>query len=161
MREMINKYAYPIAGAAIALAIVLFIVNSRKTRLPTVEDLKESKAFYVDEETGEEVVLSADELPPRMGANGKRTLVRARKYTRDGGKTVTTVYLEKYSDQAIEELKTASDTYKIGLLDRGLFIRLPGKGHEWVPNNSPEAEEIRSTPIPGNGPIIQEVLPPK
>ncbi|MCL2647026.1 MAG: hypothetical protein FWD61_08470 [Phycisphaerales bacterium] len=160
MRDLINKYAYPIAGVAIVLAILLFIFNHKKSIILTEQDVKAIKTFYVDDETGEEVVLPANELPPRMGKNGKPTLVKAHKFTRDGGQTEVIAYLEKYSDEAAAALKSMpdSDSGKPGLLDHGRMIRLPGEGQKWVPIDSPEAEAIRATPIPGDG-RLEEVRP--
>ncbi|MCL2640784.1 MAG: hypothetical protein FWD53_08070 [Phycisphaerales bacterium] len=158
MQNLITKYGYLIVGVIVVIAIVVFFVNSRKPAVPSEADFKAQKIFWVNDETGEEVVLPGDELSPRVGADGKRTLVKAHKFTRDGGATVVIAYLEKYSDKAIAELPTADSEYRLHLEMNELLIRRPGSGQKWVPSNSPAADAIRSMPIPGEG-QMQVVLP--
>jgi len=142
MRELINKYAYVIIGVAIVGAMVLAVTRGCSNKPPT-EVVKYMKAFYMDEETGEESVHSAAELPPLLGKSGKPTLVKAYKFTAGDGKDVI-VYLEKYSDQAIEELKSSEtdDMRKADLTMSGLLIRLPGEGNKWLAKNSPLGQKI-------------------
>jgi len=158
MRTFINKFAYPIIGAIFVLAILLLIFRGSGNVVPVAKELK---AFYVDDETNEEFVLPANQMPPLTGKDGRPTLVLAHKFT-NGGTTVITTYLEKYSDQAIEDLKSMpnDDPRKPELLDSGRLIRLPGPNQKWVPINSREGQRILNTPIPGDGPL-QPVLPPK
>jgi len=139
MRKLINKYAYVIIGAAVVLAVLLLIF--RGGNKPAHEMTKYAKAFYVDEETGEEFVRPVDQLPPLMGPSGRPTLVRAYKFSADGGTTAPVVYLEKYPDEVLDELKTSTDdARKSDLLSQGLYIRLPSDGSKWLPKNSPEAQ---------------------
>ncbi|MCL2641840.1 MAG: hypothetical protein FWD53_13400 [Phycisphaerales bacterium] len=158
MREFIGKFAYPIIGAAIVLAVLLLVFRGRGSSVPVAKGLQ---AFYVDDETNEEVVLPANQMPPLTGKDGRPTLVLAHKFT-NGGTTIITAYLEKYSDQALEDLQSmaADDPRKPELMDSGRLIRLPGPGQKWVPINSREGQKILNTPIPGDGPL-QPVLPPK
>ena len=151
MRELINKYAYPIVGVVLVLAVLLLIFRGSGESTPFAKNLK---AFYVDDETNEEVILPANQMPPLMDKNGKPVLVLAHKFT-NGGTTVITAYLEKYSDEAIEELKSMpnDDPRKPELLENGRLIRLPGPGHKWVPISSHEGQNILATPIPGDGPL--------
>jgi len=158
MRELISKYGYYIAGAVIVIAALLVAFRGGK---PNVIDVKSVKGFYVDDETGEEFVRPVDPLPPLMGNTGRHTLVEAIKFTTDDGATVVTAYLQKYSDEAIEELKSLSedDIHRADILENGRLIRLPGDGQKWVPLNSHEGQQILHTPIPGEGPL-KRVLPP-
>ncbi|MCL2640325.1 MAG: hypothetical protein FWD53_05725 [Phycisphaerales bacterium] len=162
MRQLINKYAYPIAGAVLVLVLLLVIFRG-SNRKPDPEMSQHHKAFYIDEETGQESVRSAHELPPLLGKDGKFTLVRAYKFTADGGRTEKIVYLEKYSDQAIQELKTSDDGgRKMDILDAGPLIRLPGDGNEWVPRKSPAGERLIKTAlnaIRSDGGSLEPVYP--
>ena len=152
MQTLINKYGFPIIGVILVIAIAIFAFNSRKrSDVISEADLRAIKVFWVDDETGEEVVLPDNELSPRVGADGRRTLVRAYKFTRDGGQTVVTAYLEKYSDKAVAELPTADTAYRLHLEMHELLVRQPGEGQKWVPSNSPKGEAIRFAQIPGDG----------
>jgi len=142
MRDVINKYAYPIAGVVLVFALLFAAFQCRgKSHAPEVA--KYFKAFFIDEETGEESVRSVNDYPPLMGKSGKRTVVRAYKFTNDGGKTVVIGYLEKYSDEAIEVLTTSKNAgHKMNILNAGPLIRLPSANQEWVERNSPAGKEL-------------------
>jgi len=143
MRDLINKYAYHIVGAALILVILLVGFQQCRGRKPPPEMIKYLQAFYIDELTGEESVRSTNEYPPLIGKSGKRTLVRAYKFTNDGGKTSFISYLEKYSDEEIEILTTSTnDAHKMNILNKGPLIRRPGAGQEWVPYNSITGEQL-------------------
>ncbi|MCL2647024.1 MAG: hypothetical protein FWD61_08460 [Phycisphaerales bacterium] len=148
MRELINKYAYYIIGVAVVGVLLLIIFRGKGVESGRAAT---NKAFYVDDETGEESTIATDELPPLLGKNGKPTLVKAIKFTTDGGKTVKIAYLLKYSDQTLAEWKSLTPEYdfrKADLLDHGRLIRLPGEGQKWVQVDSLEAQEILATSIP-------------
>ncbi|MCL2639372.1 MAG: hypothetical protein FWD53_00855 [Phycisphaerales bacterium] len=139
MRELIGKYGYYIVGIVFVLAVILAVIQSRNKELP--KTAQTVKVFYVDEETGEEDAFPLSELPPLAGKSGNLTMVRAYKFSTDGGASSFIVYLEKYSDVALEELKTTDDELrKSELLSNGLMIRLPGEGKKWIRKNSPEAD---------------------
>jgi hypothetical protein len=101
-------------------------------------------AFYVDEETGEEVARPAEEYPPLIGKSGKPTLVRVVKFTCDDEKTVTTAYYEKYSDEAKRLLEQKDNPHAPDIAFRGLLVRSPEKGSPWVPQTSGPGAELLS-----------------
>jgi len=98
-------------------------------------------AYYIDEETGEESIQPMDAVPPLLNKNGKPTLVRVVKFTCDNNKTVTTAYYEKYTDRAKQEIEQKGPSAQEANL-RGLLVRAPEKGSPWVPQLSPQGNEI-------------------
>jgi len=155
---MINKYAYYIVAVALLASLVLFVsrgCGGSSTSGPTQPPVK---AFYHDEETGEESVHATKELPPLMGKNGKRTLVRVFKYRLDDDAEVRS-YFTKYSDEALEEILTTDDiSRKNYLLESGRLIRLPGEGQSWLRLSSPEGERLHNNLFPRDS-IVHPVTP--
>jgi hypothetical protein len=77
-------------------------------------------------------------------------VVRAIKHTTDGGKTMTTIYLEKYKADAkarLAEMKP-DDPKRAETEKEGLLVRSPAPGSPWVPAQSPMGEKLRNPPKP-------------
>jgi len=144
MRNLIQNYGYYIVGAAIVGAVLLLTLRGNSSSKEAALMAKAATTyFFVDEETGEESVLTTRDYPPLMGKNGRPTLVRAYKFTPDGGKTEAIVYLEKYTDDAIEELKSTDDEFRRNeLYMTGRLIRLHGDNQKWMPAHTSEAERL-------------------
>ena len=161
MRNLINKYAYYIVGGILVLAILVYSLtsNSNSDIQPRV-----TKAFYIDEETGNEAVFPINKYPPFAGPDGKGTFVMAHKFTTDGGQTSFIAYLTKYTDEAAEALRELPDQGGGDMrrfhLENGAMIRLPGDGEEWVLMKSPEAAALREAAlqVPDGG-KLEAVLP--
>jgi hypothetical protein len=102
-----------------------------------------AKADYVDEETGEESTGPAASVPPLQGKAGRPTVVRMVKRSSDGGKTTKTVYLEKHTADAKQQLSTmkADDPGRAEVEKKGLLMRSPQAGSKWVPAESPEGQK--------------------
>jgi hypothetical protein len=163
MREFINKYGAATVGVLFVLVIVAFWFRScRKEAF----NQNPRMAFYIDEETGEESVAPINQHPPLMGKAGKPTVVLAVKCTLDG-KTLQTLYLVKYSEQALQAIKTLPprepndptlDPRGV-ILERGKLVRRPAQGSPWVPALSPEGAQIRELPKTASGEVASPVTP--
>jgi hypothetical protein len=158
VRELINKYGAYIAIGVIVVALVVawFFTG---TSAPPTGDL--SQGFFIDEETGEESVHPITAIPPLMGKSGKPTVVRAYKFSCEGGKNPQTIYLQKYIPEAQERLKNMSpdDLDRDRVMSRGELVRLPGKDKPWVRGTSTEAIPIRTLPDCPGGKAIVMVSP--
>jgi hypothetical protein len=154
MREVINKFGPYIAiGAIVVAGIVAWFSMKSKTEGGAVS---RNLAFYVDEETGEESVQAADAIPPLIGKSGKPTVVKAMKYTCDGGKTNKTYALMRYSPDVQERLKNLSASDPVQDAERAkllgaYFVRSPEPNSRWVPAQSTEGLRIGSIPMCPNG----------
>jgi hypothetical protein len=101
MREFMNKHGTAVAILAIALAAASWWFFGVRVKAPNL-----THAFFIDEETGEEMVMPLDEYPPRVNkSTGKATLVQEVKYTCDGGKTTKVAYYMKYSEGTKQQLE--------------------------------------------------------
>jgi hypothetical protein len=112
------------------------------------------KAFFFDEETGEELIRPAGDIPPLPGKSGKPTIVREFKYSLDGGKTAKVGYYFKYTDDWKKKIEDAHA--KGGDVDGvlGELIRSPEKGSKWVSIGSDEAQPIVHPDIPANADVM-------
>lgn len=140
MRDFLNKYGYYVLGVVIIVAGLLVWSNLMGARRPRPAS---DKAFYVDEETGEESVRPMTEHPPLPNANGKLTIVEASKF-KWGKEGIKTLYLFKYSDRAKELLENSPEqasAYAMEI-DRGKLYRSPEPGSPWYPVDTPEARAL-------------------
>jgi hypothetical protein len=155
VRELLNKYGKIIVPSVLVLAVVLYLAIGRKAKPVTGNT---SLAFFVDEETGVESSRPVTELPPLVGSSGKPTVVRAIKYSCDGGKTVTTAYWSKYTEAAQAALKSLpeEDEKRSMIGNQGELVRSPQKGSQWVHINSAEGRKISEIPTcpSGEAPIF-------
>jgi hypothetical protein len=148
MRQFISKYGAYLAGGLIVLAaIIVFATRSSTPGLPT-------RAFYIDEETGEESLQPATSVPPLNNKNGKPTLVQVMKFScekpgkvRGSGANAKVGYYRKYTPEAkrsIEQPPTDIERTEEAerLRTEGEFVRLPAPGSPWVRAISEEGERI-------------------
>jgi len=155
MREWLNKFGVYVVGGALVVAVILYFVMGSSAKAPSSNDVK---AFYLDEETGEESLHPVSQVPPLIGKSGKPTVVQAIKYSCDGGKTKKIAYLRKYTPEAKEALDRAYATQtNPGINARANeLVRLPEKGNEWYPVQSNEGATV-TTNFPnteGGTPVI-------
>lgn len=147
MREFMKQNGVLVLVILILAAAGVWYFALRGQKEPNI-----SQAFFIDEETGEEMVLSLDQYPPRPNPHGnstKPTLVEAVKYTRDGGKTSVTAYYRKYTDGAKKELEAAfaREHRPVGIdVTRGTLVRSPVKGSLWVAWDDPAATSFETIP---------------
>jgi hypothetical protein len=142
MRQFISKYGIFLAAGLIVLAgIILFA--TRKKGPPPIP----TRAFYVNEVTGEESIQSIDAIPPLNDKDGKPNHVQEIKISCDNGKTAQVAYYRKYHPKAkeiIEQYQT--DPNHMDEVDRarseGELVRLPKSGSPWVKSMSEEGEKV-------------------
>jgi hypothetical protein len=156
MRRFIARFGYYIL-AAIGLIVLLVVSLFWFQENPHIQP----NAFYVDEETSEELVRPVTEIPPLIGKSGKPTLVRATKISCDGGKTSRIAFLESFTPEAQAQLKTLppESTQRIDVIRRGAIIRLPEPGSPWVLDSSSEGQRIRENVSCPSGATPTLVLP--
>ncbi len=158
MRDFLNKHGQLVALVILLLAAAVWFVFLRSPSGPNT-----SKAFFIDDDTGEEQVLSLAEYPPRVNPRtGKSTLVQEVKYTCDGGKTVRVAYLVKYTDGLKQRLEKAfKEQGKPAGVDvsGGTWVRSPDKNAKWVPAGSQDGTTVQHISCPDGG-NIEVVMPP-
>ena len=163
MRNFINKYGYVVAAAVILVAVVAVFLNTRKKPAPLPYAGNPELAFFVDEITGDESVLSADEIPPLPGKDGKDSLMIAVKFKSDTEKEPKTWYLVKYPtdvrDKARSLPKDSLD--RMNMLESSRLVRSPESGSPWVPQYGADAEKIVTVPESSPGHPRQPVFPAK
>jgi hypothetical protein len=151
MRQGVQKSGVWVAVALLAGAgfVAYRYAHSSGYHPPT-------SAYFVDEETGEELVRPATDIPPLMGKSGKPTVVREFKYSVDGGKTSKVAYYFKYSDSMKEKLEAAIAAGKGGDLDGnpGEWVRSPAPQSKWALLGTPEAQAISHVDLPPNADIV-------
>ena len=159
MRNFINKFGIHLFIILLLTAGLLIWFYSRPRPKPGPNV---NQAFYVDEETSEESVLSSDEIPPLPGKDGKLTVVRAMKFSCEGGKNPRTLYLLKYTPEAQAKLQSllADSPRRSDVITAGELIRSPEPHSQWIPSISSQAEAIRTFPDCPSGQMV-EVFPQK
>lgn len=147
MGDLMRKYGLYIGGGLLLLAIVILLVQLRGgSSGGPVGDA--GKAFFVDEETGEQSVGAATDVPPLNNKAGKPTLVKGVFVTADGGSTKRLAYLMKYTPEAKAAIEKAHQEKKLedvmtsDLVSEGTLVRLPDKGAPWVKMSSREGAAI-------------------
>jgi hypothetical protein len=151
--KLIGSKKAGVAVVAVILVVCGFVVWTTN-RGPVGEEAPKHKMFFVDEETGEEAVQLAADLPPVMGKNGKETLVQGVYMSGDGGQTRQLVFLMKYSPEAKAVMKKIyantrylpSDSER-QIMEQGTFYRLPDKNSPWVSGGDAEAIRARSVKV--------------
>jgi hypothetical protein len=164
MREFINRYGvYIIAGAVVVTVLSFWFFRPLSGPRSAA-----TKAYYVDEETGEKSEQPIGSIPPLMGKSGKPTLVRVVMVScQSNGKNAQEKFYQRYAPQAhakIMELQGTSDPDRLMELDdlkaRAEQVRLPAPGSKWVLATSEEGQKIRDAAAQcTNGEIAREVYP--
>ena len=159
MRNFIDKLGIPIVIILLLIGGVLFWIYSKRPARP---ESNFNKAFFVDEETGVESVNSIDAIPPLPGQGGKPTVVRALKFSCEGGKNPRTLYYLKYTPEAQAELQSLppDSPLRSDVITSGELIRSPAADSEWVPATSSQADALRIFPDCPGGQMV-EVYPKK
>jgi hypothetical protein len=144
MRQLLQKYGYAIAAGLIVLAGILIFFRSSSTS----KEGDPSKAFFVDEETNEEMILPTTEIPPLLGKGGKPTVVKAFKYTCGSPSDAKVYYFLKYTEEAQAKLKSmpADDPNRYDVVEKGELVRSAQPGSPWVRARDPRANEVKSIP---------------
>src|SRR4051812_22006855 len=98
MRKFVNEHGTVIGVVAIILAIGIgFLAYGRSRKTIGIN------GYFVDEETGEELIMPRTSYPPLVGKGGKPTVVGVFKFSCDGGKTAKIGYYFKYTDTAKQQ----------------------------------------------------------
>lgn len=145
-----------VAGMVCCAATMLWAENAatqpaatepKAPRIPT-------KAYYVDDETGEESLQSINAIPPLLNKAGKPTLVREMCYrcTACSPTERRIGYLEKFTPEAQEKLnkmrrkarRTGADLNIDEIAATGFLVRSPAKGSPWVLAESEEGKKVTS-----------------
>jgi len=164
MKKIIEKFGIHIIVGVFVLALIVTVLNLRST--PIVRwDGDPSLAWFIDEETGEESIRSADEIPPLTGASGQPTVVRVIKFIADNETTPIAGYFVKYSD-AVRKRAAAlpanvDESIRLDTLFTGQFIRSPAAGSPWVPITDAQAAQIMSVPEKSPGHPRMQAFPKK
>jgi hypothetical protein len=163
MREFFNRYGVAVVVVVLLIAGAVYWFYGRGA--PEAE-ASGVKAFYIDEETGEESVRPVTDVPPLAGKGGKDTVVVAAKYSCDGGKTSQVGYLMKYTPEgkaALEEVyKAGKDESSINInMMQQVLVRLPGKDGQWVFKQSDMGMRITDAGECPPGQRKTAVTPPK
>ena len=158
MRNILNKFGIPIA-IIIIFAAGIYAWRSTHKGAGNLGNI--SLGFFVDEVTSEESVHRLSEIPPLPGKDGNPTVVRAMKYSCDAGANPKTIYLLKYTPEALTDLQTlpVDDPRRPTVFFSGQLVRSPEAGAKWVPLQSPEGEEVIALPECPNGKPIVMVSP--
>jgi hypothetical protein len=133
-----NQYGIVIVIVAAVLAVGMWWMWGKGKGAPAASGVK---AYYVDEDTGEESVRPETDIPPLKGKNGKDSVVWEMKYSCDGGKTSKVGYYMKYTPegkQALEDAHAAGkdeSSININMMEQ-LLVRLPESGSPWVPKHT-------------------------
>ena len=144
MRDLINRFKIPVlvvAGLVVIGAVVVLLRGRSSTPTPY-----ETKAYFIDEETGAESVRPMTDIPPLIGAGGKPTVMLARKFSCDQGKTSKVGFLVKYTPEAKAALDAmyASKDQKPAEINIGLhtLVRSPEAGSQWFFLNSDGGSKV-------------------
>lgn len=153
IREKINRHAKVVSAAAVVAFLAATAVFLFYDRHPP-RTMANTKAYFIDEETGEEMSRLVGDVPPLAGKSGKPTVVRAVYIQCDDCKAKTLVYLFKYTPEAKQKLEEAQKAAKGEFLqaeavremgvDQGMWVRAPQKGSEWHEVSSDEAKKLLS-----------------
>jgi len=157
MRTLINKYGLPAAISFLVLAALFAWLWSERRGNVTGD---QTRAFFVDEESGEEVVRPASDLPPVVGKSGRPTLVKAIKYGCKGNNPEV-LYWMKYTPEALAALQSlpADDARRADIDLRGQLVRSPKAGSAWVPLRSREGDLVTRVPDCPDGSPMQAIYP--
>jgi len=160
MRKIIDKFGIPVSIVVIVVAAVLIWNSQQKPKLDVGDH---SLAYFVDDATGEEFILPADQIPPIPNPNGTGTLVIAAKFKGQTDKEPKTYYLIRYADavRAKVESLPSDDMDRLNQLTLAQQVRSPETGSPWVSINDERAARIMSVPewAPNRSRI--QVFPPR
>jgi len=164
MKKIIEKFGVHIIGGVFVLALIVAVVNLRSSAIERwVGD--PSQAWFIDEETGEESVRSADEIPPLVGASGLPTVVQVVKFIADNESEPVTGYFVKYSEPVRRRADAlpanVDESRRLEVLFPGQFIRSPAAGSQWVPITDAQAATIMSIPEKSPGHPRMQTFPKK
>jgi hypothetical protein len=159
MRNFMDKWGVLLFIVLLLVGGLFLWIHSRPSTRP---ENNFTKAFFVDEETGVESVNSIDAIPPLPGQGGKPTVVRAMKFSCEGGKNPRTLYLLKYTPEAQAELQSLppDSPRRSDVITSGELIRSPAADSEWVPATSSQTDALRIFPDCPSGQMV-EVFPKK
>jgi len=133
-----NRIVGSAALVLVILAMLMYTVwslgyfgrhASRDAATPT-------KAFFMDEETGEISVHPANEIPPLLGKSGKPTVVRAFFFTASTNAARKMVFLQRYSLEAKQAMDASHNGQRLSpeemsLVVRGPQVRAPEPNSPW------------------------------
>jgi hypothetical protein len=144
MHEFFRKYGPFVVGGILLFALLYYVFVARKAGESKLGNPNYN--FFVDEETGEESVHPNSELPPLIGASGKPTVVVAVKWACQDGSNVKTVYLQRYTPEALEKLRAMGpdDLNRSNVMTEGEQLRDPSPGSSWVSASSDAAAQLRT-----------------
>jgi len=160
-----HKFGLPLVVALFVLVALVLWINAGRSSSGTGNP---NRAFFVDEETGEEIVRPGTELPPLLGKAGNPTVVGAMKFGFKDNKTGNIsdeqiVYLFKFTPEAQEALKTMDqhDPMRQEAFFSGQLVRSPqpDSDSEWVHHNSDEGRAIVALPNPPAGKHLVQIFP--
>ena len=149
-----KKFGMPVLAVGIlGVAAGVFVFN-----LPRSAKVLTS-AYFVDEETGVEMVRPMSDIPPLKGASGKETVVREFKYSDDGRATVKVAYLIKFTPETQARMEGMTQAVRERFdAPGGTLVRSPAAGSKWVAWSS-EAGQAVTTIHPGEGGDFAAVFP--
>jgi hypothetical protein len=150
VRNLLNKN-----GLATAIVLIIVIVAVALytayalgyLRHNGVPDPATTKLFFIDEDTGDVEIHSAQDCPPLPGKAGKSTVVRAHYYTTSTDDARVLVYLERCTP----EVKAAQDALgphdpitpdMIETRNQGTQVRLPQGNTPWYSVQTPQGQEL-------------------
>lgn len=157
MREFLNKNgAYVAAGLIIIALAVWYVFGRGGDHIP-------SKAFFIDEDTGQESTRSIDDVPPLAGAKGNPSIVRVYKFNYEDDPTVRVGYYVKFpADMKAKMEDLIKHPNPQSLLEPGAaeLIRKPDAGlNGWVKLSSAEGDKIVNALVSPSGKNPQAVFP--
>lgn len=150
IRNILNKNSVATSSVLIIVIVAVLIYAAYSLGFlgrKSGPDPATTKAFFIDEETGEIEVHMANEIPPLVGKSGKPTVVRAFFFTNSTDEAKKFVYLERYTPegkQAAETLRTGQPPTAelLESLRRGMQVRSPEPNAPWYYVQTPEGQNV-------------------
>jgi len=160
-RGILNKYGYAVAGVILVFACVMLFARTRTVSDQPTYAGNQDLAFFVDEKTGEEKVMPADQVPPLAGKDGSDSVVIAVKFKSDTESSAKTYYFVKYPVGVRDRVKALpkDDIDRMNLLERSRLVRSVEAGSKWLRATDPEAEKVVVVPDSAPGHPRRPVFP--
>ena len=149
MRPSIHPYRLALAIVPIlaAAALYWYFQPHPASEAPTPPQFP--KAFFLDEDTGQEQTLTTADVPPLLAPSGKPSLVKAVFVSNDTGSTRKLAYLLKYSPAAKAALETLAKQPAMAVppalaaAKEPPLVRSPASP-QWFPADSDQGRQIMS-----------------